>query len=376
MSNSRKTLFAGVGVAALLVTGLNAPVAAEGQDDAARLTTRSVIKLSGPRGVESVRPFRTLVAEDDGSVSLVVERHGKRAVKFQLARMKQAAGFGNAVSEANGRVYFLTGGGDAAGKLPPRAATLYRVANHRFFRVADIKAHQKRDPDPFDQENNPTDTNPYGVLALRDGTVLVADAGGNDLLRVWPNGTVRTVARFKPRMVKVPAGLPKTDPEGNPTGLPPAGTPIRAEAVPTSITVGRDGAWYVGELRGFPGTPGTSQIWRIRPGTVGATCDPARPHRGRCTRFADRFTSIVDLATGGKGRILALSLSKKSWLKMELGVPGAEVGALTRYNFAKRSRHEVAKGKLIMPGGVDVARNGVTYVTGPVFGPGKLLKIR
>ena len=30
------------------------------------------------------------------------------------------------------------------------------------------------------------------LAALRDGSVLVADAAGNDLLRVWPGGTIRS----------------------------------------------------------------------------------------------------------------------------------------------------------------------------------------
>ena len=66
------------------------------------------------------------------------------------------------------------------------------------------------------------------------------------------------------------------------------------------MTVGPDGYWYVGELRGFPATPGTSQIWRIKPGTIDAVCDPEKPWRGRCTRYADGLTSIVDLGAGTK----------------------------------------------------------------------------
>jgi hypothetical protein len=90
---------------------------------------------------------------------------------------------------------------------------------------------------------------------LTDGTVLVADAAGNDLLRVWPNGTIKTV-RIKPRTVAVPPGLPPTD--------PPAGTLMPSDGVATSITVGSDGYYYVGEVRGFPTTPGKSQIWWIK----------------------------------------------------------------------------------------------------------------
>ena len=242
--------------------------------------------------------------------------------------------------------------------------------------MADIAAYQATDPDPYDLEGFPEDSNPFGVQALWDGTVLVADAAGNDLLRVWPkSGTIKTVARLMPRVVEVPEGLPELPPEqGGP--LPPAGTPIPSEAVATSVTVGSDGYWYVGELRGFPATPGTSQIWKIRPGTVGATCDPEHPWRGKCKRFKDGLTSIVDLAKAPNG-VYALELSKMSWFQLELGVPGAEIGGL--FQVKKRGSgprmHELAKDQLPIPGGVDATWDGDVYVTAPLFGPGALWKL-
>jgi hypothetical protein len=164
LSKPRKTLFAGLGVAALLVTSLTAAAATDRRDDG-RHRLHEVIDLSGPRGVESVRPGVTLVSEDDGTIGLVVER-GRRlggAVKFQLAELEDAAGFGNAVSESRGEVYYLTGGGGAADELPAGAATLYRLRSGELVPLADIKAHQKADPDPDDQEGVPTDTNPFGL---------------------------------------------------------------------------------------------------------------------------------------------------------------------------------------------------------------------
>jgi hypothetical protein len=57
-------------------------------------------------------------------------------------------------------------------------------------------------------------------------------------------------AVFPNRMVSNPLG-PGTVPQ---------------QSVPTSVALGPDGAWYVGELSGFPFTPGTARIWRIVPG--------------------------------------------------------------------------------------------------------------
>lgn len=337
---------------------------------------RPVTSLDGPRGVDALGRGRTLVTESDGSFSLVVERHHKRSRVIPLGSV--APGFAPAVAAGRrGTVYVLTGAAGEPGSPPvPGAATLFkwRPGYDAPVAVADIAAYQATDPDPYDLEDLPGDSNPFGLAVLRDGSVLVADAAGNDVLKVAQDGTITTVARLKPRTVEVPDGLPPTGPDGSP--LPPAGTPIPSEGVATSVAVGRDGSIYVGELRGFPATPGTSQVWRIRPGATGAVCDPEAPYRGACKRFSDGLTSIVDLATDDRGTVYALSLSKLSWLAVELGVPGAEEGEL---HALQRSRHgvrakELAPGALITPGGVDVTGR-TAYLTGPVFGPGSLSKL-
>ena len=162
-----------------------------------------------------------------------------------------------------------------------------------------------------------------------------------------------------------------------PPGLPGAGTRVRSEDVATSVTVGADGFWYVGELRGYPATRRTSQVWRIRPGTVHAVCDPTHPRRGHCKRYVDGLTSIVDLAADRRGNIYALSLSKKSWLAVEspTPVPGARIGGLFQISPHGRRIHELVRNRLVLPGGVDVNPRGRLYVTGPVLGRGALRKI-
>jgi hypothetical protein len=254
------------------------------------------------------------------------------------------------------------------------AATLYRWTPGKGVRpVADIAAYQHTDPDPYNLgEDPPEESNPFGVAALPDGSALVADAAGNDLLRVYPDGRIVTVARLKPRVVKVPEELPD-EIDGEP--LPPAGTPLPAEAVATSVTVGADGYWYVGELRGFPATPGTSQVWRIAPGSVNAVCDPEAPATGACRRYADGFTSIVDLGAGPDGSIYVVELVKRSWLQWELGLVDPPLGGLFRIPPGGGSPVELAAGELVLPGGVDVGKDGVVYVTAPVFGEGMLARI-
>jgi len=370
-----------------------------GHDPSGSVTT-IVSGLKGPRGLATA-DGKLIVTETDGTFSLLKRSSSGTFTKVKLGQL--TTDFSPAVDVGPDRtVWLLTGGG-----AKPGSATLFkwRWGSSKPTAVADIGAYQKKDPDPFDLEKKPTDSNPFGVAALADGSVLVADAGGNDLLRVSSDGkSIRTVARLKPRMVKVPTGLPKTIPgePGEPAiKVPPAGTMVRAEAVATSITVGSDGGWYVGELRGFPATPGTSEIWRIQPGTVGATCDPANPSARSCKRFADGLTSIMDLAAGpstrscdhhsgdnggddqhsghsdhGRGvAIYAVEMSKMSWLAVELKKPGAEIGALIKVSDWGRTQQELAAGQLKLPGGVVVDRDGVIYVAGPVLGPGSVVSV-
>ena len=326
--------------------------------------------LHGPRGLAIINKRKSIVGQDDGTISRVVKHPGMPASVTTLTHVPASFIAPAVAAGRHHTVWILTAGG-APGT---GAATLYkwRPGWPAAKVVADIGAYQQTDPDPYNLADDPGESDPYGVTALEHG-VLVADAANNDLLRVSGGGHVRTVARLKPSTVVTPSGLPGVDPEsGDP--LPPAGTPLPAEAVATSVTVGSDGFWYVGELRGFPATPGTSEIWRIKPGSHNAVCDPTHPRAGHCKRYLDGLTSIVDLASAPNGRLYALELSKMSWLQMELGAPGSTVGGL----FKVRQHHiirEIAKGKLIQPGDVDRV-GGILEVTGPVFGPGNLFRIR
>jgi hypothetical protein len=326
-----------------------------------------VVDLVGPRGVAAGPLGIVGFAEGDGSFSAVLTKGPFAGTLLPLGSVPATYIAPSMAMGHFGQTYVLVAAG------PPGAFTLYKwVPGADSPRpIADIGAYQQTDPDPFNVADDPAESNPFGVAALPDGSVLVSDAAANDLLRVFRDGRIVTVARLKPRTVPVPDGVG-----------PPPGTPWVSEAVATSVTVGADGYYYVGELRGFPATPGTSQVWRIAPNSVNAVCDPEAPHSGRCRRYADGFTSIVALGAGDDGSIYVVELSKSSWLKYEMDKEHNNVGALFRIPRGGGRPHELAEGQLKLPGGVAVDGKTV-YVTGPVFaseeeggGPGSVSKIR
>jgi hypothetical protein len=323
--------------------------------------------LNGPRGLAVGPAGRLIYAENDGSFSELIGRGRNTGTGAPLGAVP-ATFIAPAVGTSGGRVFVLTAGG------PPGsgAATLYRGTPGRILPLADIGAYQVTDPDPYNLADDPGESNPFGVAPLPDGSILVSDAAANDLLRVYPNGSIVTVARLKPRVVAVPDELPDTTPEGDP--LPPGGTLLPSEAVATSVTVGADGYYYVGELRGFPATPGKSQIWRIAPGSVNAVCDPIAPSTGPCQRYADGFTSIVALAAGADGSIYVVQLVQNSWLQWEYGLT-PPVGGLYRIPPGGGTPVELAGGSLILPAGVAIDELGTPFVTTPVFGPGSIVRI-
>lgn len=316
--------------------------------------------LNGPRGLSIGNSGKTVVAQADGTISRIFRRSGnvRRIAKLPAEFIAPAV----AVSPDNA-VWALTVGGESrtAGKL-----YLVKPGKNRHL-VANISRWAKNHPDPFDLENRPGASNPYGLAAGPRGSVLVADAEANAVIQVWRSGKIRQIARVKPRTINVPEEM-----QGGEEPLPPR---MPSEAVTTSVAMGPDGSVYIGELRGFPGVPGTSQIWRVKPGAHHAVCKPNRPNKGACKRHAGGFTSIVGLDTGPRGSVYVVELSKAGWLAAESQQPGTEIGSVIRVGRDTNVRHELAKGKVVLPGGVAVTRGGRVFVSGPIFGPGAVNRL-
>lgn len=245
---------------------------------------------------------------------------------------------------------------------------LYRQApDGTFSAILDIAAYQAADPDPNNNPaEDPKETNPFGLAALKSNDVLIADAAGNDVIRVKPDGTAWTVARWARELVK-------TDKVGDPT-LP---RKLLAEAVPTSIAIGRDGWAYVGQLMGFPGRPGSAHIWKVNPNGHDAVCD-VKHRTHNCRVWKSHFTSIMDLAFNRTtGTLYVYEIARGGWLKFEEGfAPGGKFPAAVLLEVRRgHEPRELAKGKLSQPGGIVVTSRGEIFVTDGMFTGGRLLRV-
>jgi hypothetical protein len=204
---------------------------------------------------------------------------------------------------------------------------------------ADVLANEMvANPDGTD-----IDTNPVGMVRDGEGYVL-ADAGGNAVVRASHKGTFTTVTPLPPGSALAPPFL----------GLPP-GTQIPTDAVPTSVVQGPDGAYYISQLTGFPFEKGDANIWRVVPG------QPA-------TVWASGLTNLTDLAFAPDGSLYAVEISSN-------GLLTGPIGALVKIT-PGGSSHQTVIGGLFAPYGVAFG-NGAAYVSTCTvcFGGGEVIKL-
>jgi hypothetical protein len=139
------------------------------------------------------------------------------------------------------------------------------------------------------------DAHPYAVSDAPGSSWWVADAGGNDVLRVSDSGAVFVVSVLPRQPTLITAEMAAS------LGLPDcvAGVTYNFEPVPTDVEVGPDGMLYVSTLPGGPEDPSLGargSVYRVN------------PHTGSATRIATGFLGATNVAVDPTGKVYVAEL--------------------------------------------------------------------
>ncbi|MCB9136799.1 MAG: ScyD/ScyE family protein [Caldilineaceae bacterium] len=187
---------------------------------------------------------------------------------------------------------------------------------------------------PYERDVNPyppvMHAHPFGLTAGPDGSILVADAGGNALHSVDPTtGEITTKAVLEP----LPGVFPRPEYDNQ----------LLTDPVPTAVAVGADGATYISLLSGAPFIPGNAKVIKVN-------------DDGSISDYATGLTMLIDLRTGPDGNLYAAQFS----VFTETG-PQPGSGAIIRIREGGDS--EVVASGLDFVTSLDFDVNGDAYVT-------------
>lgn len=266
--------------------------------------------LVGPLSL-SVGKHRTVYVSQDFAFEVGAVRDGSYTTLVGDAE----GGVEHAGVSSDGRtVYFATTEYDPVTSAPVAGHVWERDRRGRVTELADLTEYEAtHNPDggvsygftdlpdgcevpdgyPF-RYTGVVEAHPYATTPWR-GSLLVADAAGNDILSIDRRGKVETVAVLPPVPVTVSAEMVAG------MGLPGCteGATYLLEPVPTDVEVGRDGWLYVSALPGGPEAPGmppAGSVFKVH------------PRKGTTHLVATGLVSAVDLAVGAKGEIYVAEL--------------------------------------------------------------------
>ena len=223
--------------------------------------------------------------------------------------------------------------------------------------VADVSAFAASNPQPAATLGGLPgetlyDSDPHDVTRYHGG-YAVADAGANDVVLVNAAGKVSLAARLPSEAETAPAGT---------FGVGAPAQAVQAQAVASSVTVGPDGALYVGVLRGIPGLPGSAEVYRVVPGQA-----PVPVVTG--------LTRVSDLAFTRSGSLLILENNTGGGL-----APPSTGGALltaTLNGSTPVTATDLQVPGLVDPTGLAVDSGGDAYISNDSgqAGAGEIIKV-
>jgi hypothetical protein len=300
---------------------------------AAPSVTASRSMADGP--YELAAPAFDISAAPDGSIlvangeSLTTIRRGEVETINSIPLATSPVSGANGVAAIGAKsAYVATGGADEA-----IDAGIWRVNSGQVKLVGDISAFERaNDPDtvwkhPECEEDSAggfsagPQSNPYH-LTIADEGVLAADAAGNTVYAVGDSG-LELAAVLTPPVVDGKYMFLKND-EIDGT------LECFVQPVPTSVAVGADGSYYVGELTGAlaiaDGLPiGLSRVWKLAPGSRDVVCSELDPDPDpACQVLIDGLTSVIDIEIGPDGKLYVVEYDANSWLASF--IPGLAAG--------------------------------------------------
>ncbi len=271
-----------VAASALTVLASSAADASSGHPPSPVRTITS--GLDGPFGLDVQSPRRAVITEaDTGEITGVDLRTG--AQRTLISGLPGPAG----VATHGGKIYVVLGAGGGGEGAPtpayPPASVLVADRDGTGVRVlADLLAYElENNPDgqvQFNPAGEPYDAlaNPFAMVASPWG-LLIADGGGNDVLRVDPR-TGRVSTFFVPPNATTPACL-EPGAQANPGA-------VGCDSVPTGVAV-RGRYVYVSTLGAE--SPGAAAVYQLDGRT------------GKVVKVWPGFTSLTGIAVSPGGTV-------------------------------------------------------------------------
>lgn len=226
--------------------------------------------------------------------------------------------------------------------------------------VADIANYElTHNPDGGDVVSNP-------LAFLIDGDkIVVVDPGANDVLSVDTDGSHLKAIAVLPQQTVTHPIFPGSNSQNFDRGhVPPPSayrdalpSQLAIQSVPTGITKGPDGAYYINIFTGFPFPEGGAKIYRV-------------DADGQLSVYADGFTQLIDLAFDANGNLYVLQHMNQSGWKGKLDGSVIKIAQ-------DGTRTTILSGDgLEAPSALTIGPDGALYVINRGGNPGKGQVIR